>query len=146
MKKFAFRLQRVMDLRVAQEKVKLGQLGSEQQRLNQEIHKLDVFRGEQELQIREVQCERMEPFSVWAQTQNCRYLGRISRVIDFQHGRVQAQERSVESARLKYVEARKDTRVLEILREKKWDEWKLDRLREENKILDEVGSRKAREE
>jgi flagellar FliJ protein len=145
MKKFAFRLQRVLDLREAQEKVRLGQLGAEQQRLNQEMQKLDVFKGEQVLQLQEARTGRMAPFSVWSQSQDCRYLGRISRVIDYQTGRVNVQKQSVEIARVNYVEARKDTRVLETLREKKMDEWKLERLREEGNILDEVGSRKTRE-
>jgi flagellar export protein FliJ len=146
MKRFAFRLQRILDLREAQEKLRLNELGIEQQRLNQERHKLSVFQGEQELQIAEASQERHQAFSIWSQNLDCRYLQRIGRVIDFQSGRVAMQEQSLEAARVKYVEARKGTRALEILREKKLDDWKLDRLREEGNLLDEAGARKTLEE
>jgi len=142
MKRFAFRLQKILELRQAREKESLAQLGRELQRLTQENQKLDLFRGEQETQIRETRASRAESFTAWAQTANVRYLQRVGRAIEFQTHTVCQQEKSVSAARSRFHERKRDTQVLDQLREKKRDEWRADSLREEAKILDEVGSRR----
>ncbi len=142
MKKFAFRLQRVLDIRAAREKIKLAEFGREQQRLVAEREKLELFTGEKELQLAEMQASVSEPFAAWAQHTNCRYLQRIGRVIEFQAGRVEAQSEAVEGARGRYVAARRDTQALEKLRETHFRDWTVESLRDEGRILDEVGSRK----
>jgi len=63
-------------------------------------------------------------------------------VVEFQTARVEDQQRSVHQARDRYLDARRDTRILERLREKKREEWQVETLLEEGKVLDEVGSRK----
>jgi flagellar export protein FliJ len=141
-KKFAFRLQRVLDIRAAREKLKLADFGREQQRLASEQEKLDLFTGEQELQFAQMRASATEPFAAWSQHTNCRYLQRIGRVIEFQEGRVEAQTQAVEGARGRYIEARRDTQALEKLRETHFREWKGEWLRDEARTLDEVGSRK----
>jgi len=146
MKKFQFRLQRVLKLREANEKLKLGELGREQQRLMDEQTRLELFQGEKELQIRETRAVREQPFSVWAQGINHRYLQRIGRVVEYQQTRVNEQKSAVEEARVTYTEARRETRVLEMLRDKKKEEWTREVLSEEAKELDEVGSRRFAED
>jgi len=141
MKRFTFRLQRILELREAKEKAALADLGREQQKLNQEHVKLNLFRGEETSQIVEMRSSREQPFQVWMQSVNSQYLHRLGRVIEFQTQRVFAQSQNVEHARVTYFDKRKDTRVLEQLREKKHEEWTADTLREEGNILDEVGSR-----
>jgi flagellar FliJ protein len=140
-KKFAFRLQRVLHLREIHEKLRLGEFGREQQVLMDEESRLKLFQGERESQISETRTVRAQPFSIWSQGINCRYLQRIGHVVEYQQTRVVTQEQAVEKARARYTEARRDTRVLEILREKKIDEWKRESLLDEAKVLDEVGSR-----
>jgi flagellar export protein FliJ len=135
-------LQRVLDIRAAREKIKLAEFGREQQRLAAEREKLDLFTGEKELQLAEMRAGAAEPFSVWMQHTNCRYLQRIGRVIEFQEGRVASQSQAVDSARGRYIEARRDTQALEKLRETHFREWTGEWLRDEARILDEVGSRK----
>lgn len=145
MKRFSFRLQRILDLRAASERARLADFGREQQRLLAEQQKLDLFEGEQTTQIAEMRVGRSQPFAVWWQTMESRYLGRIGHVIEFQQQRVRTQTDCVEGARGRYLSARRDTSVMEKLRGKKLDEWKQDVLQEEGKILDEVGSRKRGE-
>jgi flagellar FliJ protein len=142
MKRFAFRLQRILELRRAREKASLAELGRELQRLTEESQKLGLFRGEQESQIRETRASRCESFTAWAQTANVRYLQRVGRAIEFQTQIVCHQEKDVEAARSRFHERKCDTQVLDQLREKKRDEWRADVLREEANILDEVGSRR----
>lgn len=141
MKRFTFRLQRILELREAKENAALADLGREQQKLNQEHTKLELFHGEETAQIVDMRSSREQPFPVWMQSANHQYLNRLGRVIEFQTQRVHLQSQNVEFARLKYFDKRKDTRVLEQLREKKHEEWTADVLREEGNILDEVGSR-----
>jgi flagellar FliJ protein len=141
-KKFAFRLQRVLKLREANEKLKLGEFGREQQKLMDEQTRLRLFEGERDFQLHEVRTARQKEFSVWSQGNGCRYLQRIGRVVEFQSMRVEDQQQSVLHARQIYLDARRDTRVLEMLREKKREEWQVETLLEEGKVLDEIGSRK----
>ena len=142
MKRFVFRLQRILELRQAREKASLAELGRELQRLTLENEKLDLFRTERELQLQETRVSRCEPFVAWAQAINSRYLQRVGRAIEFQTHTVRRQEANVNTARHRFFERRRDTQVLDHLRDKKRDEWRVDALREEGKILDEVGSRK----
>jgi len=142
MKKFQFRLQRIRDLRLAQEKDKLSEFGKEQQKLSDEKQKLELFRSESQTQVNALREERGRPFTVWNQTISHHYLSRIGRVIDYQQGVIVKQSHSVEEARSRYLDAHRDTTILDKLRDKKHVEWTRDVLREEGKLLDEVGSRK----
>lgn len=142
MKAFKFRLQRLRDLREAREKDKLREFGREQRRLGVEEQRLTMFRGEAAQQMADMRDERNQPFAVWGQRASVSYLSRVDRVIDYQAGRVAEQERVAAQARNRFLEARRETEILERLREKHFDQWRRDALREEGKILDEIGSRK----
>jgi flagellar FliJ protein len=141
MKKFSFRLQKVLDLREAVERKKLGEFGSEQIRLDHEKEKLGLFCREEETHVQAVRTEQAQPFRVWTQKANHQYLKRIEWVIEFQEGQVQTQTRAVATARLNYIEARRDTRTIEQLRTQKLQEWTIESSREEDKMLDEFAGR-----
>jgi flagellar export protein FliJ len=141
-KRFAFRLQRVLDIRAAREKIKLAEFGKEQQRLAMEREKLNVFANEQESQLVSMRQDQVTPYAAWAQQANSRYLVRIGRVIEYQTGRVESQSQAMETARGRYMAAHRDTQALEKLRESHFREWTSETLREEGRTLDEVGSRK----
>lgn len=145
MKRFAFRLQRILELRQAREKASMVELGRERQRLQLENERLNLFQNEQKAQLEETKIDRMQVFQAWSQVANSRYLTRVGRAIDFQTQTVHQQERSVEVARHRYQERRRDTQILDQLREKKRDEWRAETLHEEAVNLDEVGSRKKTE-
>jgi flagellar protein FliJ len=141
LKKFAFRLQKVLDVNRIHEKEKLGLLGKEQQVLEQEKQKLELFHRETENHINTVRAEQSQPFRVWTQNLNYSYTRRINGIVEFQTGQVENQLQMVETARLRYIEARKNTKTIEQLREKRYDEWLQDIGREETKQLDEFASR-----
>lgn len=143
MKTFRFRLQRLRDLREAREKDKLTEFGREQRQLGLEEQRLTMFQDEASQQLEEMRVERNQPFAVWGQTASVRYLSRVDHVIDYQSARVAEQGRAVEQARNRFLDARRETEVLDRLREKHFDQWKRDSLREEGKVLDEIGSRKT---
>lgn len=142
MKRFIFRLQRILELRRARENASLAELGRELQRLTLENEKLDLFSTERDSQLQETRDGRSEPFTAWTQTANIRYLERVGRAIEFQTHAVRRQETNVCTVRRRFHERRRDTQALEQLRDKRKGEWQVDVLREEGKILDEVGSRR----
>jgi flagellar export protein FliJ len=141
MKKFRFRLQRVLDIRTVQEKMKLTALGQERIKLEGEQHKLDVFVRESNAQIEQIRQEQSQPFRNWTQQANSRYLKRLDRVIHFQKRAVGEQEKQVLRARGNYEKAHRDTESLEKVHEKKINEWKSEINREECIELDEHGTR-----
>jgi flagellar export protein FliJ len=141
MKKFKFRLQRVLDIRTVQEKAKLTALGQERIKLEGEQRKLDIFVRESGAQIEQIRQEQSQPFRCWTQQANHRYLKRLDRVIHFQKGAVTEQERQVARARSNYEKAHRDTESLEKVHDKKVDEWKLEVGREECIELNEHGTR-----
>jgi flagellar export protein FliJ len=141
MKKFKFRLQRVLDIRTVQEKAKLTALGQERIKLDSEQRKLDIFVRESGAQIEQIRQEQSQPFRCWTQQTNSRYLKRLDRVIQFQKNAVNEQEKQVLRARSKYEKAHRDTESLEKVHDKKVDEWKLEVNREECIELDEHGTR-----
>jgi len=142
MKKFSFRLQRVLDLRTIQEKARLSELGRERSRLDAENEKLQVFAGEADDQITQMRMEQASPFRTWVRQTNHAYLGRVKRVVDFQRTVVNHQSEAVESAREKYVDAHRHTQSLEKFHDKRRSEWKAESVREEGKQLDEHAARR----
>jgi flagellar FliJ protein len=141
MKKFTFRLQKVLGLRHMQERDKLGKLGREQQTLEAEIVKLELFCRESDEHISAIKTEKEQPFRVWSESVNQNYLLRIRRVVEFQGTQVSRQEHAVSSARSSYIEARRDTKVVERLREKRREDWMREVSMEEGKALDEAAAR-----
>jgi flagellar FliJ protein len=141
MKKFNFRLQRVLDIRTVQEKAKLTTLGQERLKLEGEQRKLDIFVRESGAQIEQIRQEQSQPFRCWTQQANNRYLKRLDRVIRFQKRAVTEQERQVANARGIYEKAHRETEALIKIHDKKVVEWKHDAGREECIELDEHGSR-----
>jgi flagellar protein FliJ len=139
MKKFNFRLQRVLNLRAAREKQRLSEFGQQQQVLRREQEKLDLFHGEQQAQLEEMQVSRAREFVAWSFQSGQRYIVRIGRVLEMQTQRVHHQEQAVETARETYLTARRETSVLEHLRERRREEWDKLMLQEEGKVLDDVG-------
>jgi flagellar export protein FliJ len=144
MKKFEFRLQRILDLRGAREKTRLMEFGWEQQKLLGEQQKLALFVGEKNAQISEMTADRAEPFSAWSLQAGHRYMRRLEHVIDFQQQRIRQQTDFTEKARQIYLDAKRDTTILDKLREKKRGEWEQAVLAQEAKALDEIGSLKRR--
>ena len=143
MKKFSFRLQRILDLRGAREKQRLGELGRQQQTLRREQDKLELFHGEQRAQLEEMQISRAREFIAWSFQSGQRYMVRIGRVLEMQTQRVHGQEKAVEVARETYLEARRETSVLEHLRDRRREEWDKMTQQEEGKVLDDVGLRQC---
>lgn len=138
MKRFAFRFERFLTLRRAEEQKKLKQFAGEQQRLEQERVRLQLFETERDVQLRSMRDAMLRPFVAGARGVDWKYLGRLERVREYQRGRVEEQSAATDRARQVFLEARRGVKSLEQLKETKRAEWWADAMNQEQKLLDDL--------
>jgi flagellar FliJ protein len=146
-KKFRFRLQKVLDVRRIRER-------QEQEKLHQAIHRrmeeekrLGLLDKEERDMLQMMRSGRETSFEIWNYTADTRYRVRIGEAKVKQTGRIQQASEQEEVRRQSVTQARRQTRVLEKLRELRYDEWAREMSRQEDNVLDEIAShrRKVRE-
>lgn len=143
MKRFRFAFERLLKLRKSQVEMRSAELGQERLKLDQEMHKLKLFRSEADAQVAEMRTARLDSFCAGDQCVGAKYLARVGRVIDFQQGAVGRQQSRVEVAQARLIGARRDTQIMEKLKDKKQAEWQAVTSREETAQLDEIGVRQT---
>jgi len=141
MKKFKFRLQRVLETKEGIEKQRQRELGAKQGELLRQQKKLSELKEE----LKEQNKSQREKVSGSASAGELVMLHRwqlqLEKQIVEQLVKVSTAEKAVEKARLVLVEASKERKVLEKLREKRFEEHKKISLSQEQNILDDVGGR-----
>jgi flagellar protein FliJ len=140
-KRFAFRLERLLELRRMTEERLKRELGVanravyEQQRsILQLLIEEDRTKGE----LRKIKVSTLDLVGIRMQEQ---YLNAVGRKILREYRQLQSLQESATHKRRELTEASKGVRVLERLREKKHDEWRREVDLEEQKFLDELGGR-----
>lgn len=134
MRRFSFRLQRVLDIR---EQIR-DELRQELVRKNHERDdELQVLaRLEQEsLQIK---IEEGGTYSASELVMFGAYSVRLKQLMEQQQQRVAAAIKQVEEAKERYIEASKEAKALEMLRQKRREEYTEQQLKEEGRQLDEL--------
>ena len=134
MRRFSFRLQRVLDIR---EQIR-DELRQELVRKNHERDdELQVLaRLEQEsLQIK---IEEGGTYSASELVMFGAYSVRLKQQMEQQQQRVAAAIKQVEEAKERYIEASKEAKALEMLRQKRREEYTEQQLKEEGRQLDEL--------
>jgi flagellar biosynthesis chaperone FliJ len=116
MKKFRFRLQKVLDVRRIRERQELERLRDSMRRKRQEEKRLDLLENEVKDLLHTMRQSQQTPFEAWSYAADARYRGRVE------------QAKTV----------RRQTRVLEKLRETRYESWRREASRQEDKMLDEV--------
>ena len=139
MKRFSFRLQRILDIR---DQIR-DELRQELGRRNQElIHQESVLRGlEDELRRLQVTQDGIVTASELVLTGA--YALRVQQLIEGQLVKVEEARLAVFEARERYIQANKDAKALEMLKDKKREEYQQELLKEEINQLDEVASQRA---
>lgn len=136
MRRFRFALQRLLQYRMTLEEQAIQAFGQAQLhlRLEQErLNELKAIRGS--LLANSSRTRRLSvPLLQVEQT----YLQRLEECIEGQQQRVRIAEEELEARRRELVEAQRQRKVLERLREKHYETWKLENLREEQKLIDEI--------
>lgn len=143
MKRFRFRLQRVLDAKETEERQRQRDLGFAQAELTrQQAALLDL---EQQLAEEEaVQREMVKrPVRAGDALMQHRWHRELRSRIRMQAEQVQKAAEKVEEARRILVEASKERRVLERLKERRLDEYRKAELTQMQNHLDDVGSRRS---
>lgn len=139
MKRFRFRLQRVLDIRDQIRDEARQELG----RRNAELaHQQNILRGLEE------ELARLQPGKDGTLTAGelmlmGAYALRVQQLIEQQLVRVEEARREVVVAQEKYIQANKDAKALEMLKDKKRAEYDQETLKEEINQLDEVAVQRA---
>ncbi|MBI2900354.1 MAG: flagellar export protein FliJ [Planctomycetes bacterium] len=145
-KRFAFRLDRLLQLRRMREELKKRELAAANRavaRQQQEILQLFVDEEETKTELRGLKTRTLDLVAIRLREH---YLNVLNRRIGEAYRGLQDLQSKVAEKRKELVEAMQGVRVLERLRERKRAEYDLEVSREEQKFLDEVGSRMTREE
>lgn len=145
MKKFNFRLQKLMDAKQGEERQKQRELGFEQSKLSEEeerLGKLDKDRQEADSGQRKLIGSSAKVSDLLVQHFWQRTLDKKIRV---QEEVVDEQEQQVEDARERLVEVSREKKLLEKLRERRFNEHKVQNDRSQQNQLDDIAARKRDE-
>ena len=139
MKRFRFRLQRILDIREQIRDEARQELG----RRNAELsHEESILRGlEQELAQLQTQGGGIVTAGEF-QLMGA-YAVRVQKLMEQQYVRIEEARKRVIEAQEKYIQANKDARALELLKERKREEYNHEIQREEINQLDEVATQRA---
>lgn len=139
MKKFQFKLQKLLDYRESIEEKLLGELGvlraqheTEQKALVQAVSLHDSYRNEVRNQLSHGDVEDIKAAH--------RYMNELANRVTMQEQRVRQIEKLKDKKTEEVVEASKDRKVLERLRELKMAEYKSEAQHDEQKFLDDLAS------
>ena len=139
MKRFRFRLQRILDIREQIRDEARQELG----RRNAELaHEQSVLRG-LEAELAGLQSGSDGIVSAEEFMLTGAYAVRVQKLIEQQYVRIEEARKLVIAAQERYIQANKDAKALEMLRDKKREAYEQEVLKEEINRLDEVATQRA---
>ena len=139
---FNFKFQSILDLKIRIEDQKKSKYGEAKEELNHQQDKLNVLleeRGYQYNLMRDKGKKGLTPKDLIIYNN---YMSRLKRSIELQNVVVDRAKKAVEQARLELVEAAKQRKMFETLKEKKLEEYWEDYYKKEQAQLDEIVSYK----
>ena len=139
---FRFRLQSILDLRTRKEDGLKKDFSLALEALYAEEERLKALNRDLEAQLAQWDAEANGRTDISDFVMYDQYLAHLKKRILGQIRQIKVQQEKTETVRLDLVEATKDKRVLERLKERHYTDYRnrLDRL--EQKFLDEIGTRK----
>ena len=142
MKKFKFRLQRVLDTKGSDEKMRQRDLGIAQQTFNTEEERLKNLNTELREQSEKQRSLVSGSAKVADLVMNHRWQRQLNTRISKQTEEVEHCGEVVEERRQELLETSREKKVLERLKEKKFEEYRITELTAQQNALDDLGSRK----
>jgi len=139
---FNFKFQSILDLKIRLEDQKKSKYGEANEELKRQKDKLNVLLEEREYQynlMREKGKNGVTPKELIIYNN---YMERLKKSIEIQNVVVEKAKKAVEQARLELVEAAKQRKMFETLKEKKLEEYWEDYYKKEQAQLDEIVSYK----
>jgi flagellar FliJ protein len=142
MAKFVYKMQSLLNVKSKLEEQAKNEYSAAQARLREEQDRLRILYERLEGYIEEGRELRSKTLNVIDLRSNTEARERIKDFIELQKLEVKKAEDVVEEARIKLVEAQKERKTQEKLRERAFDEFLLEIKKEENKEVDELVSYK----
>ncbi|MBZ0264420.1 flagellar export protein FliJ [bacterium] len=141
MKKFKFRLQRVMDAKENEEKQQQRIFGMAQQRVVQAELELEELQRQLEEQIQQELANASSAVRVSDAMMGTQWKAYLRRCIIAQNSEIARRREKADVEHQKLVEISRERQILEKLRDKRKIEHQTAVLHEEQKIIDEIGGR-----
>ena len=142
MKQFQFRLQKVMETTRIKEEIKKRELAKAMQKLRDNEAQLETLLGELEEHISYIEsCHKRSTLKVSELSYLSGYMEKLGREILAQTKKIARLAEEVRVYREKLMEITKDKKVLERLKDKKYEEFKKKLRSMEQKFMDEVSTR-----
>ncbi len=143
MKKFTFRLQRVLDAKESEEKEKQRELGVAQRELTEAEHQLAHLQEQLQEELQRANELNQGTVQAWQALTQHRWQKHLAGEIRKAQKDVEQAREIVEQARDVLIETSREKRVLEKLREKQYEEHQKLVLTELQNQLDDIGGRMA---
>lgn len=140
MKRFEFRLEPVRRFRAGVEKERKREFAEAQAAYERELALLLGLKGEESRVARELRGELNGRCDARRITAACYRLELLRKRIQDQEARTQEAQRNLEKKRSALVEASKERKVMDRLRELRWEDYLYESGREEQGFLDEVAN------
>ncbi|MDR2337377.1 MAG: flagellar export protein FliJ [Deltaproteobacteria bacterium] len=141
MKKFDFRLDKILDYRQGCRKISQEELVRRNNELFEIEQYIEALAKEQQ---RVATSQEQYQLNIADLFLSSMYQEKLQKELVLQKELGKKVEAQVDLARENYIEKSKEVRVLELLKDKKFDEHKIDLKRSERKRLDEIAHRQPR--
>jgi flagellar FliJ protein len=137
---FRFRLENVLRYRKLIEEIKEKELASIRAQIHRQKQKIELLEKEHTNIINELKLMKQKTFDLSAVRIYQSYLSFLKRRIMYEKDVLALLYQKEKKKLEEYIEARKNTRVLERLKERRFAQWQYEVDREEQKFLDDIGA------
>lgn len=142
MKRFNFRLQRVLDIKSTIEKVKNKDFLTANSEFLKAVNKLQEIVGTRNKYQENLHQVKKKGIEITYINFYFRYFRMLENQISFQHRMIDIAREEMEKRRLILIDAVKERRILERLKEKKREQYNYEFSKEEQLLSDEISGRK----
>ena len=135
---FVFRFQSILDVKIRLEDLKKAKFGEANEELRVQTEKMNVLLQEREDQYENMKEKNKKGIAPQDFIVYHNYMNRLKQAIEIQKKVIEKAREAVEKARLELVEAAKERKKFETLKEKKLEEYWEDYYKKEQLALDEI--------
>jgi len=146
MKKYSFRLQKVLKTKKIKQDLEQKKLMEEQQRLANEKIQLQDLQDREKKFLEEFKHQRMNVNKGHVFQKYTSYQRQVEKYIDQQHSTVDEVSEAVENQRFELIKAAKETKTLDKLKEKDYSQFIHEQNVDEQKRVDELSLLKPHKE
>ncbi len=140
MRQFVYRFHRVLEIKERMEDVRKAALGEVVSVLNREEATLRDLQATRQKYVRSGIVQAETPVNASLLDLQSAYLQRLKRECAEKYEEIEQVEKVVEEKRKNLMEATKERRVFELLKEQREEVYKREQKRQERRLLDDVGT------